>query len=788
MSIFEDTNVTSDDASIFEMAPPIPSGITVPDLDLDGDTFAAAIAYAAAGMYLLPIRPGSKKPGSLVGDGWQHQSTRDTKTLAAHLAGTSNGIALHVGRSGLIVFDVDHPAHLPAELARAIDEMHPPFHQSRPNEVGRGHYVLAVPPGRRYGNGTGQLGKAWGEVRGENGIIVLAPSLHEDAESGAAYRWASTGPVPVVPDYLDAMLPAFTESAGAATDAVVEAFLTAHTGATRLDLFGVWTTLFGKDVEAGGSRHDSMLSKTAGAMREARAGYYPARHAADRLREVFVAAVTDPNRPGQRPAGEAESEWSGILAWAIAQAEAANLDEVHRRVAQHAPLNLNDFTTAPGSTPPPGVDPETGEMPDESPPPTRANLPAEFYAERPELAHIQQAARCRGRSADAVLGVVLARLAAITPPTVRLPAPIGTEATLDLMVAIIGMAGAGKSSSAKVSAELLPVNDDGVAVVPLGSGEGLIEAYFDFVDEVGEDDKTRKVKRQVRRGVLAMLDEGQALAEMGSRKGTTLLPTIRSAWTGDRLGQANASEERKRQIPPGEYRFALVAGFQTEYATALLDDAAGGTPQRFLFLAAEDASLTDEAVAWPGELTYKQRVHQAGPMGLDAEVSTEIRRRGLARSRGEAKISPLDSHRDLSRLKVAGLLALLADRMDITADDWRLAGMVLDSSDRVRGSIQLAAMRRAADSERATLAKLNNREAVMGAGKEERALQGLARGIARHVHRAKCEKPCRRRCVQIASKTDYLKLASLDEAIDLAQEHGWIDIDGDVLKPGKVKP
>ena len=112
---------------------------------------------------------------------------------------------------------------------------------------------------------------------------------------------------------------------------------------------------------------------------------------------------------------------------------------------------------------------------------------------------------------------------------------------------------------------------------PLGSGEGLIEAYLGTVDELDDNGKPRKVRRQVNRSLLATLDEGQALGELGSRKGATLLPTIRSAWTGDALGQANASEERPRHLPGGAYRFALVAGFQTEHATALLDDVAGGT-------------------------------------------------------------------------------------------------------------------------------------------------------------------------------------------------------------------
>ena len=53
---------------------------------------------------------------------------------------------------------------------------------------------------------------------------------------------------------------------------------------------------------------------------------------------------------------------------------------------------------------------------DEPCPPTDPlHLPDDFYAARPVLAHISQAARTRQRSRDAVFHVVLARIAAAVP-------------------------------------------------------------------------------------------------------------------------------------------------------------------------------------------------------------------------------------------------------------------------------------------------------------------------------------------------------------------------------------
>lgn len=437
-----------------------------------------------------------------------------------------------------------------------------------------------------------------------------------------------------------------------------------------------------------------------------------------------------------------------------------------------------------GNTPPPNVDPETGEITGPPPP----NLPESFYEERRELAHIRDAAHSAARSADAVLGATLAHVSALTPHTLRLPAPVGTPGTLDVVVGLVGPSGAGKSSSTLVADELIPIpSTSDVAVVPLGSGEGVVEAYWGTVEEIDDHGKAVKVRRQVRHAALFMLDEGQALAEMSGRNGSTLAPTIRTGWSGGRLGQANASEERRRHLLPGEYRFALVAGWQTEYATALLDDAAGGTPQRFLFFAAADPTIPDEAPPRPGRLEWRPPTSARREMALDAHVAAEIRGRALAHSRGAVIGDPLDSHRDLSRLKVAGLLAVLAGRVDVDAADWRLAGMVLDSSDRVRAMIVRHAAARALEAQQGDIRRHVNRATAVDRSAEHRALTVMAKAIGRHVHRDKCE-GCARRCVSRSTPGKYRAVVTIDDAIDEAAGQGWIVVDGDEIRPGESRP
>lgn len=425
--------------------------------------------------------------------------------------------------------------------------------------------------------------------------------------------------------------------------------------------------------------------------------------------------------------------------------------------------------------------------PPEVPVDPSTNLAPAWWDERPELARIRQAAHARTVSADAVLGACLARVAALVPPTVRLPAVVGTAGTLDLAVALVAPSGAGKSSAVRVSGELVPITSEDVAVVPLGSGEGLVESYFGMVDEVDQKGSTVRVKRQVRRGVLAILDEGQALAELGHRKGSTLMPTIRSAWSGDMLGQANATEERRRRLPAGEYRFAMIAGFQTALAVALIDDATGGTPQRFLFLAATDDTIPDLGAGWPEAPPWTPPRH-TGEMDIDPTVAAEIRSRNLARARGELVPDPLDAHRDLSRLKVAGLLALLAGRTDIDADDWRLAGDVLDVSDRVRAGIIDAARQRAREAERSATAHHIRRATALDDDAGQRAVVGMAKAIARHVARRRCDGGCTRSCCTRATKSTHRLHATIDEALDHAAGHGWIATDGDLILPGTECP
>ncbi|MBU3717175.1 MAG: bifunctional DNA primase/polymerase, partial [Actinobacteria bacterium] len=230
-------------------------------------------------------------------------------------------------------------------------------------------------------------------------------------------------------------------------------------------------------------------------------------------------------------------------------------------------------------------------------------LPEEFFDARPIHAHVRDAARSRRVSPTAAFVHLLARIAAATPPSYCVPPFVGSTAPLTLYVAQVSMSGQGKSSAVRLVDDLLPGLD---RPVPLGSGEGFAESYFGDVKE-NEDGKAVTKKRQIRYGMAFELDEGSALADLAARSGSTILPVLRTAWSGSTLGNTNASADKRRQLPAGNYAAGLTLLFQPTNARPLFDDVGGGLPQRFLFVRAGDPNnpTSDTKPDFPGPINWQ---------------------------------------------------------------------------------------------------------------------------------------------------------------------------------------
>lgn len=432
------------------------------------------------------------------------------------------------------------------------------------------------------------------------------------------------------------------------------------------------------------------------------------------------------------------------------------------------------------------------------PPPDEsgAHLPESFWNARPVFAHIRQAAHSRARSGDAYLGAVLARIAAITHPSIRLPAIVAAPAPLTLYVAQVGRSGLGKSSTVSGAMELVPYEGNQVADnMPLGSGEGLIELFYDMVMEEDANGKMKPVKRQTRHGAFIYLDEGQALAELGNRKGATLLPMLRTAWSGVVLGTSNASAETKRKLAGGSYAIGLVIGFQPSKAAELLADTAGGTPQRFEWVEGTDPTLPDVLPEWPGPLGwvhphligYASTIHPR-LMEVPESIAAPIRQRAIALTRGQLQPDELDSHATLARLKIAGLFAVLESRIDITEDDWELAGVFQRTSHHVRAIVLATVQIEQRQLAEAATARHVSREGAVVDDQVARAIHRMARAIGRHVHRAENTDGCTIRCVSRSTAGRDRALATVEDAVERAVLLRWIKTVDEQILPGEAVP
>jgi hypothetical protein len=296
------------------------SSLVVPvDLDPDADSLTTALALASAGFYVLPTAADNfRHAGSVLGKGWPSKTSRDPEQLVSWFAGTDHRVAIHCGRSGVVALDVDHWDGLTEVVHRAITTESAPFHGTRMDESDpefdptRGHHLFRVPPGRSLTNSNGELGKAWGEVRGNNGIILVG---------GPGRMWLQTGEVPVLPDYVAALLPDGGDRLSTVSDDDVARFVRAHPVESAPQRLVEILTGFGRTIADGGSRHQALVGAACWATREIVKGRLGAKATYRRLADEFAAAMAAPKRPGDRRIARKAAlvEARTVVAWAIAQ-------------------------------------------------------------------------------------------------------------------------------------------------------------------------------------------------------------------------------------------------------------------------------------------------------------------------------------------------------------------------------------------------------------------------------------------------------------------------------------
>lgn len=200
------------------------------------------------------------------------------------------------------------------------------------------------------------------------------------------------------------------------------------------------------------------------------------------------------------------------------------------------------------------------------------------------------------------------------------------------------------------------------------------------------------------------------VAKMGAlidRQGATLESELLAGYMGQRLGAQNNSKETTTAIEPHSYRLCLGVGVQPENGDFFLIREKNGFPQRFLWLPATDPWCprpTREARTAPTRVDVTLPNFGARIVGVPDRVWDEVaeqRWRGLV---DDPDVDPLDSHINLTRLKVAVGLALLHGGLDITEDYWLLAGHLMLRSRQTRDRMRTAvdARRRRENTAKAT--------------------------------------------------------------------------------------
>ncbi len=523
-----------------------------------------------------------------------------------------------------------------------------------------------VPAGRDWAD---RLGDDVEIVHHGHRYAVVHPSLHP--ETNCTYEWFDSDGLPCLAPAVDELPPlpdawvreldrgSIADRAAKlrVTDSTVDDFLASLPDGPpcRVVMSRIETAM----RELPGSRHDTVRNHMAALVRFGEMGHMGVGAALDTLEAAFAVEV------GQ--ARMASGEWDRMMKGAVALALGSPTPAADKGCCS---TPADDFTVVTSQS-------------------------AELFDASHVLAHIRTAAESRMLPPLALLGAILARVLASTPPSLMLPPVIGSAASLNLGVGLVGESGDGKSAAGDLADELLfgnlgdPFNTaerDYVTAGP-GSGEGLIETFLEPVP--GGTAGAKRVRPAAR--VLLEVDEIGRLKDIQDRKGSSMAAVLRSAMTGGDLTTSNADRSRRREVPKRTYRLTAVAGIQPTRADVLLADEDAGTPQRWLWLPAVNPDAPDAEPEWPGPLGWTSPVAFNAPLTYIAvpdEVAEQVRAARRARNRGERTGN--DGHLLLTREKVAAALALLHGGTGITGEWWAAAGHLMAISQAVQAQCRSA--------------------------------------------------------------------------------------------------
>ena len=739
-------------------------------------TLGMALTLAKAGIRVFPCRQHDRRPATVNGF---KDATTDERTIRSWFAvergynlaiatgPQPNGMNLVVvdvdaQHDGLVTWDAWLAGHAVPETAR--------------HRTPSGGMHLFWDASEEVPNGVSRIGTGV-DVRGTGGYVLAPPSVAPSKVTGEMLpyeaersSWIGTpGTVARMPSDLQAscLPPAPPTTNGHRP-------LSLATGDSVADLAREGWDWF-IELEADGwtlSRGNGQDSQWTRPGKDPRLGTSATLHGDGPL-VVWSTSVASGGKPTAGGVGESFSPWDYIVTFR-ADGDTRVAARLVRGVGPRPAGGDLDPTPAQGT-------PDNKLFPE-----------PEFYAQRPWMAACQQKAQAVGGSPSAHLLAYLCRWATLIPPGYSIPPINGAPSSFDLLGVIAGTSGSGKTSPMRNAATMLPIHRTDLRLgLGIGSGEGIIEAFYDTVVVEGDDGrKPHKERRKVIAGVNFSVSEGLIFADLASRGGTTHVTRLCDAWSGASLSTANASADTFRHIDEDQYRLTLMMGIQADMAHQLMTDSAAsqGFVGRLLFCWAEEPRITPRpappdpfVLAVPPEVSIpatREHPKRYTPTFLEypPEVYAEIQ--GASDARVGQNVPVEDHHHDLMRCKVAGIVALMDGRVSVSLADWSIATALCDRSRMVRLHLYRHRLQKNSDRRHTSAVERAEVEIVIEDIKERQAIARMAEAIRRVVMDGSVSRGKVTRRVS-ASSTRH----RFEPALSLAISNGWVRVLEDRIEP-----
>lgn len=391
--------------------------------------------------------------------------------------------------------------------------------------------------------------------------------------------------------------------------------------------------------------------------------------------------------------------------------------------------------------------------------------PDDFWASDPRWGAIYDFAYSRLINPWTVLGAVVARISTRIGPHITLPPLVGSRASLNLQIGLVGEPGDGKDAANDLARELIPDNPNRhIPTVEPGTGQGITATFTAppptrrrparAQQDGNVDPPNEQPDGPVQYNDVALfyISEVDNLASHAGMRGSNIMSYLRSIYSGSDIGAGYADREKRHPVGQHKYRASVVVGIQPRRATVLLspDAQAGGTAQRLIWLPARTPpdladwghlfGMEPPDLGWidyqnllpngqnPTDTPVPQRPEFQ--IRVDPQVWQQVRQ-----DRIDRRWTGLDSHRNQTRLKLAAILGIwrTQGKLVLEQTDWDTAGQIMDVSDQTRQQIIDQLQQVTAEQNKAAGHAEATKDAILEQKRHERALTGAMTSIRRKL-------------------------------------------------------